>query len=66
MTDRIHSLQVILAKDIREDDAEDLVKLLMLIRNVVGVKRNVADSVSHMAEERAKMELKEKLFDIVK
>ena len=65
MTDRFHSLTVVLAKDIRKDDAEATIQAIKQIRGVLDVTGVVADMTTYMAERRAKDELGEKLFAIL-
>lgn len=66
MTDRYHSFTVVLDRDIREDDAEEIMKAIAMFRNVISVKGNVADPTSAMAEVRAKHELRERLWEMAK
>ncbi len=63
MTDRFHSLTVILENITREDDAESIISAIKQIRGVIGVGGNVADMDTYSAYERARWELKKKLFD---
>jgi len=65
MTDRIHSLNVVLDMDYRSDDVEKIVNAIKMIKGVLSVSMCVADFNSHMAEERAKRELGEKLWEII-
>ena len=65
MTDRYHSLTVVLEHDIREDDAKPLLAAIRQLRGVLSVEGNVADVTSHMAQERARRELGEKLLEVV-
>lgn len=65
MTDRFHSLTVVLEKDIRSDDAESLMQAIKHMRGVISVSGNVADFVHHMAQERARHELGQKLWEIL-
>lgn len=62
MTDRFHSLTVVLEKDIREDDAAALMDAISQFRGVLSVAGDVADITTHLATERARHELEEKLF----
>jgi hypothetical protein len=66
MTDRFNTLTVVLDRDIREDDAEVLISAIKMIKGVIGVKGNVSNSETWMAEERAKLELRTKLYEILK
>ena len=65
MTDRIHSLTVVLEKDMREDECEKLICAIMMLRNVLDVHTFVVDANSYMAETRAKSEIVQKLFKII-
>lgn len=65
MTDRYHSLIVVLEKDIREDDARSLIGAIRLLRGVLEVSGVVADLDSMMAEERARREIGQKLIDVL-
>ena len=65
MTDRFHSLTVVLERDIREDDAEALMGAIKTLRGVLSVRGEVADMTSVMAEDRARRELGQRLIEIV-
>jgi len=65
MTDRFHTLTVVLEHDIRDDDAQALISAIGQLRGVLSVTGVVADLDSHMARERARHELGQKLLDVV-
>lgn len=65
MTDRIHSLTVVLENDIRIDDAESLISAIKQLRLVIAVEPNVSDPSSVMATVRARDELSKKLWDVL-
>ncbi len=65
MTDRVHSLTVVLEHDVREDDVQSLTKAIHMMRGVLSVSGKVADLDSHMAEERARHDLGQKLLHVV-
>jgi hypothetical protein len=65
MTDRIHSITVVLSEDMRDDDCENVIKAIGMIRGVLSAKMHVADLDSHMAYERAKADLGEKLWTVL-
>lgn len=52
MTDRFHSLTVVLEKDVREDDAEHLIRAIKMMRSVADVRGHVTDHSLHAAEVR--------------
>jgi hypothetical protein len=66
MTDRFNTLTVVLDRDIREDDAEVLISAIKMIKGIIDVKGNVSSPETWMAEERAKSELRTKLYEILK
>lgn len=65
MTDRFHSLTVVLDHDIREDDAEGIINAIRHLRGVISVTGNVVDAETWMAEERARHGIGAKLLDIL-
>lgn len=66
MTDRIHSLTVILDRDIREDDAESLIHAIKYIKGVIDVKQNISDIDYAVAESRVELDIKKKLYTVFK
>jgi hypothetical protein len=66
MTDRYHSLQVVLDEDVRSDDIESLIAAIAHFKGVIGVSGMVADPQSFMAEQRVRVALRKKLWDVVK
>ncbi len=65
MTDRINALTVVLENDIRTDDADLLVNAISMIKGVISVEKNVSDSESYIASERARMKLGTKLWEVI-
>ena len=65
MTDRVHSLTVVLDHDIRVDDVETLANAIRMLKGVLNVTGEVSDMTSYMAEERARHELGGKLLDVI-
>ncbi len=65
MTARYNTLTVVLEHDIREDDAEGLIRAIGYMRGVISVAGNVADPTAWMAEVRAQNELREKLIKVL-
>lgn len=66
MTDRIHSITLVLEQDMRVDDAEDLMIALRCFKRVVSVQPNVSDYMSLVAESRVRRDLEEKLWKVLK
>lgn len=65
MTNRIHSLTVVLAENIREDDIKQLENAIHQLKHVIAVEHNIADSATYMAEQRAFNKLRKKLWDVL-
>jgi nitrate reductase NapAB chaperone NapD len=65
MTDRFHTLTVVLESDTRTDDAEALITAIEQMRGVLKVSGVVSDMDSHMAQERVRRELGEKLWAVL-
>ena len=65
MTDRVHSLTVVLEHDIRVDDVEALTQAIRQLRGVLSVDGNVSDLSDHVAWERARHDLGQKLWKVL-
>lgn len=65
MSDRIHSLTVVLDSNYRADDIQAMCDAIRMLRGVVSVGKNVADSMSFVAMERARTSIGEKLLAIL-
>ena len=65
MTDRVHSIQVILEKDVRIDDVQAYIDALRLFRGVANVVVMGSGATEMMAVERARHELGSKILDVI-
>jgi hypothetical protein len=65
MTDRIHSLTIVLERDIRMDDAQATIAAIEQIKGVLSVTPNVASIEDHIAFQRVRRELTEKIMEVV-
>jgi inosine-uridine nucleoside N-ribohydrolase len=65
MTNRINAITVVLDTDMREDDAEALLAAIRQLRGVLSASGNIADPHTHVAQERMRHELGQKLLAIV-
>jgi hypothetical protein len=65
MSDRYNSLTVILEHDLKDEDAEPLIEAIKQFRGVLSVTPTVSDMLAHFAEERARNELREKLWRVL-
>jgi len=65
MTDRYHSITVVLERDIRDDDAECILNAIKMIRGVLSVNPHISDFNTHTAIERVRSELGNKLWNVL-
>jgi len=66
MTDRYNYITVGLEKDIRDDDAEALISAIKQLRGVGSVGPNISDPTAWTAENRARRELEQKIFNVLR
>ncbi len=57
MTNRIYAFTVVLDRDIRTDDVEAVTNAIRMVRHVIDVREQVADSAAHAAMMRVRSEL---------
>lgn len=65
MTDRLKGVVVTFEKDIREDDAQEIISAIRLLRNVLTVKGVTTDFEDGMIRDRVRMEYYEKIRDVL-
>lgn len=65
MTERVHSLTVVLDEPIREDDAGGIIDAIRRIRGVASVSAEVADLKHYAAVEVARHELRKRIADVL-
>lgn len=63
MTDRLKGVYVAFNEDYREDDAEQILAAIRMIRGVAAVTPMVTDSTDWIARVRVKAELTDKIWD---
>ena len=66
MTDRIRTLTVLLEHDMRDDDVQVVVDAIRMIRYVAKVEHGRVDVGDWSAREIAKLELRAKLWELLK
>lgn len=66
MTDRAYALTVTLDGNYRTDDLEDLITAIKQLRGVADVAYNVADPLFYATQQRARADLSEKLWNVLK
>jgi hypothetical protein len=64
MTTRLKGFVVTLEHDIREDDAEQVLRALSMVRGVVGVKPIVSDPGDMIIRSRVTAEIYQKIFEV--
>lgn len=65
MSDRAHSLTVVLDHDMRVDDLEALVAAIAQFRGVIRVAPNVRDAMTFVAVTRVRHSLRERLWKVL-
>lgn len=65
MSDRHAGYIVSLASDIKDDDAADIIKALMMIKGVINVRPVVANSQAIIGQDRADVEWRNKIFSLL-
>ena len=65
MTDRLNSLTIVLAEDVREDDAETIIKAISMIKGVLSVTPHVVSYADHIAQHRVRHDLGQKLWSVL-
>lgn len=65
MTNRYNYLTVALEQNIRDDDAEQLVDAIMMLKGVLKVEGNVANGDAYTAEQRANDKWRSKLYSLI-
>jgi len=66
MTDRHTGYIVTLDNNIRADDSEQIINAIHMLRGVIDVTPVVSDITSIMAESKAKDEIRQKIWDILR
>lgn len=65
MSDRHAGYIVSLAADIKDDDAVDIIKALMMIKGVIQVRPVVANSQAIIGQDRADVEWRRKISSLL-
>lgn len=65
MSDRYHSLTVVLEQDTKDEDALQLIEAIKQMRSVLSVAGSVANITSHMAEQRARTKLGQEILKVI-
>jgi hypothetical protein len=66
MTDRVNGCFVVFEKDHRTDDIESTIEAIKHIRGVLSVGVNIVDGNTMIAKDRARYELRQKLWEVLK
>ena len=66
MTDRIKGLTITLDNDYRDDDVQEIVRAISMIRGVAHVALHVTDFADHMARARVRSEFAADFVALVK
>lgn len=66
MTDRLKGVVVTFEEDIRDDDAQEIINAILMIKGVKTVATSIANHDDHMNRSRIRLEYRQKLFDALK
>jgi hypothetical protein len=66
MTDRLKGLVVVLDKDIRVDDAEEIINAIRMIKGVADVQGSVANYEDYMNRSRVDRAWQERLMKLIR
>ena len=65
MSDRYNALVVVLEENDKSEDAESLITAIRQLRGVLSVEPNVSDISQIIADQRAKHDLGQKLWEVL-
>ena len=65
MTDRIHSITIVLEKDMRVDDAEAILTAVRQLRGVIAADGNVTNGTEYVIESRIRRDFGERLWHVL-
>ncbi len=66
MTDRIIALTVVLDRELREDDCQNIIDAIKMVKGVARVTTEKSDASYYSALEQTKLDIKKKLFEVLK
>ena len=66
MTDRVKGCTVVFDKDYRDDDIEDILNAIKMIKGVIKVEPCIRTSEHLYAKEQCKYELRSKFYKFIK
>lgn len=66
MSTRIKGFKIALAEDIREDDAEQVITALKMIKGVVGVEPLSGTAEDYILDIRVKARVRDALYELIK
>lgn len=62
MTERVKGFVVTLADDVREDDAQEIITALSMVRGVIDVRPAMVDFDDHINRERIRQDLARRIY----
>jgi len=65
MTDKVKGFTVTLEKDISIDDVEVILNAVKMIKGIAHVEHSISTPNDHFARQRVKMEIREKMWNII-
>lgn len=65
MTDRIKGLTVVLEKSYREDDCDEIINAITMLKGVVSVKKHIMKNEDFFLRERFRRELARQFYEML-
>ncbi len=65
MTDRIKGFTVALGKDMREDDCQQIINAILMIRGIENVTPLITSNDDWLARQHVKAELRESFYEFI-
>ena len=62
---RHHAYTVVLAKELKDEDSEEVLQAIRMIKGVADVVPHVADHAFYVGREQARMKLQQELWDVL-
>lgn len=66
MTYRVKGCMVVFDKDYREDEIEDILNAIKMIKGVIKVESSITTTDDYYAKEQSKYELRSKFYKFIK
>lgn len=65
MSNRHHSYTVVLDHELKDEDSEEVIQAIKMIKGVTQVVPHIADGGFYIAREQAKIDLRQQMWDLL-